>query len=92
MNIRKKELKDLMVSIIVKKPSGTLGGLLRDMAEALPRGQRPNGPVPELAEQDALWTLEVFHDLIIDKIITPGKDLTQPSLPYFRVHSEAPKS
>ena len=43
---------------------------------------------PELGAADKLLAMEIFWDLILDRIITPGVDGLNP-LPFFRVHSEA---
>ena len=43
---------------------------------------------PELKAEDELLALEVFWDLVLDRIITPGLNRANP-LPFFRVHSEA---
>jgi len=52
------------------------------------RAGRPEGADdPKLNHEDSILALEVFWDLILDRIITPGMDAINP-LPFFRVHSE----
>ena len=43
---------------------------------------------PELEHEDKLLAQEVFWDLMIEKIITPGLNFPNSELPYFRLHSE----
>jgi hypothetical protein len=41
------------------------------------------------SEYDWQMFNELFWDLILDRIITPGIDAIHPALPNFRLHSEA---
>ena len=41
----------------------------------------------ELSSEDKLLAREIFWDLLIERVITPGLDDINP-LPFFRVHSE----
>ena len=51
--------------------------------------QVPEGIAENLNSNDWKIYSEVFNDLIIDKVITPGYDNANPELPWFRLHSEA---
>ncbi len=59
--------------------------------------KRKHGDKPDKQQQDAEgsseydWQMfnELFWDLILDRIITPGIDAIHPALPNFRLHSEA---
>ena len=71
--------------------------LLTGLAEVLVRrGETPAATSrsftsrfdPELRGDDELLAMEIFWDLIIDRVITPGMDKVNP-LPHFRIHSEA---
>ena len=67
-----------------------VGHLFAGVAQvAARRAGRPEGlDDPRLDSEDATLAHEVFWDLILDRIITPGADDINP-LPFFRVHSEA---
>jgi len=78
-----------------KYPPTEQGNLLAGIAEVLERrAGKEVDPFSgyssryELGQDDQLLALEIFWDLILDRIITPGLDLINP-LPRFRVHSEA---
>ena len=71
--------------------------LLAGLAEVLVRRGEPDADKsrsfttnfdPELNGEDELLAMEIFWDLIIDRVITPGMDKVNP-LPHFRIHSEA---
>ena len=47
--------------------------------------------IDELNHDDKLIALEVFWDLILDRVITPGYNYPNSKLPHFRLHSEAGK-
>ena len=101
MKTRKQELREIMIDIIsgkekVRYTPNQQAHLLIGVAEVLiRRGEPPNtsrsfhsGNDPELHADDELLAMEIFWDLIIDRIITPGMDKVNP-LPHFRIHSEA---
>lgn len=105
MKNRKLELKNIMLDIIYRREATTYcpdqeGNLLHGVAEVLKRragksNESENLTIypqsPELDEDDKLLCQEVFWDLIIDRVITPGSDGANLELPFFRRHSEAPK-
>ena len=59
--------------------------------------KRKHADKPDKHLQDAEGSLEydwqmfneLFWDLILDRVITPGIDAIHPKLPDFRIHSEA---
>jgi hypothetical protein len=102
MNKRKAEIRSVMLDVIAGREStkydaNQLAHLLLGVAEVLQR--RSGKPEdmhnvfprdPELEYEDKLLAQEVFWDLIVERIITPGFDFPNSELPFFRVHSEAP--
>jgi len=46
---------------------------------------------PDLKDEDLLLAQEVVWDLVIEKVITPGRG-GQAHLPWFRLHSESDRS
>lgn len=44
---------------------------------------------PRLDRSDEMIVREIFWDLVVDKIITPGLDPSNAQFPWFRLHSEA---
>lgn len=93
MNTPKQELRRIMIDIIVGKepvqyPPDKMLVLFRGVAEVLARRAGRPTHDPRLSAADDAVATEVFSDLILDRIITPGRDSMNP-LPCFRVHSEA---
>ena len=90
----KSEIRSIMLDIIAGRESVTYEANQREhlfsgVAQVADRrsGQPEGIDAPKLNHDDAILALEVFWDLILDRIITPGADDTNP-LPFFRVHSE----
>ena len=99
MNARKDELKNIMLGIIKDCESGSptinnRDNLLLEVASILSRCERGQvGSVsmfsrPTLDPEDELLALEAFWDLVLERIITPGCDISNKDLPSFRRHSE----
>jgi hypothetical protein len=102
MTKRKDEMRRVILDIVTGREKTNyevyeLGGLRSAVAEVLyrrtskPREDHPAYPRdPQLDEdEDKLLVQEIFWDLILEKIITPGWDVPNWKLPYFRLHSEA---
>jgi len=90
----KSEIRSIMLDIIAGRECVTYkanqrGHLFSGVAQVADRrAKRPAGKDdPKLNYDDSILALEVFWDLILDRIITPGADDINP-LPFFRVHSE----
>ena len=93
MNTIKKELRADILALIedskaASRKINSLQELLRALAAKRSRGNRSANPIPELSREEALAAIEVFHDLLLERVITPGKDADHPLLPSFRIHSE----
>ena len=102
MKTRKEELRAIMIDIISSKETVQYTpdqqvNLFIGVAEVLARrGDTPKDlrrsfvtrSHPILGESDELLAMELFWDLIIERVITPGLNKSNP-LPFFRVHSEA---
>lgn len=100
---RKEELRAIMIDIIAGREKvqycpNDQEGLLIGLGEVLTRRGHDPTDVPrsfltptgrELGVSDRLLAMEIFWDLILDRIITPGLNGDNPLLPNFRVHSEA---
>jgi hypothetical protein len=91
----KSEIREIMLDIIarhepVKYEPDQCEHLFIGVAQVAERraGKTEGLDDPRLNHDDAILALEVFWDLILDRIITPGTDDINP-LPFFRVHSEA---
>jgi hypothetical protein len=101
MNKRKTEIREVILDIIsgrakTKYPPTQVGNLLTGVAEVLNRragkAEDSQNVFPhnsELEYDDKLLAQEIFWDLIVERIITPGWDFPNSELPFFRVHSEA---
>ncbi len=101
MNERKTEIRAVMLDIIagreqVQYEPTQLAHLLSGVAEVFERraGKPKNmhsafQPSDELEYDDKLLAQEIFWDLIVERIITPGFDFPNSELPFFRPHSAA---
>jgi hypothetical protein len=100
MNTRKAELRGVMLDIIAgREPTKyevyEMGALIGAVAEVLHRRTGKSADEhdryprsPQLEDEDRLLAQEIFWDLILERIITPGWGLPNSELPYFRLHSE----
>lgn len=91
----KTEIRNIMLDIIagrepIRYEPNQRGYLFSGIVQVADRraGRPESMDDPRLAPDDAVLALEVFWDLILDRIITPGLNDINP-LPFFRVHSEA---
>jgi hypothetical protein len=92
MKTTKSEIKTITMGVLFS-PNPPRQKVSLDMAIAsalaakngLPRYE-PDG---HLFGENWLMFNEVFWELIVDKIITPGLDSCNPDLPWFRLHSQA---
>ena len=91
----KAEIRSIMLDIItgrepIRYEANQRGYLFSGVVQVADRraGKPESDDDPRLTEEDAVLALEVFWDLILDRIITPGLDIGNP-LPFFRIHSEA---
>jgi hypothetical protein len=92
MKTTKSEIKTIALGILFS-PNPPRQKVNLDMAIAsalaakngLPRYE-PDG---HLFGENWLLFNEVFWELIVEKIITPGMDPCNPDLPWFRLHSQA---
>jgi hypothetical protein len=101
MKKRKAELRRVVLDIIAGRESTKyevleLGNLKAGVAEVLHRrtGKSAEDHAlyprdPQLEDEDKLLIQEIFWDLILERIVTPGWDVPNGDLPYFRIHSEA---
>ena len=101
MNPRKTEIRSIMLDIIAgreatKYEANQQAHLFIGIAEVLDRrADKPRdihnvfSRDPELECEDKLLAQETFSDLIIERVITIGLDISNLELPFFRVHSEA---
>ncbi|MBS0657227.1 MAG: hypothetical protein JSR82_03145 [Verrucomicrobia bacterium] len=101
MNHQKTALRAIILEILAGREQTSLEPyclqhLFTGVAEVLER-REPSPPNPTsieppratLSDADTLLAQEIFWDLIIERVITPGHDHANQSLPFFRVHSEA---
>jgi len=101
MDHQKSELRAIILEILAGREKTDLEpyclqNLFAGIAEVLER-REPHLPDPRsielprvsLSDADTLLAQEIFWDLLIERIITPGYNLANQSLPYFRLHSEA---
>lgn len=101
MSARKIELRKIVLDIVFKRESVTYGpsqlnNLNLGVAEVLNRGARAGGsyasvfqPESRLDAGDAMLVMEIFWDLVVEKILTIGLNSDNPNFPWFRLHSEA---
>ena len=84
----KSELRAVALNILLNNPQPPNQFVKLELAVAA--SVNPSRPHPAGFSGDE-WLLfrEVFSDLILDKIITVGRDSANSELPYFRIHSEA---
>jgi hypothetical protein len=100
MNARKAEIRSIVLDILSGKERVTHEPtaerrLWEGVAEVMVRSGKPSDPrnvYPEnekLNTEDALLFSEVFQDFLSEKIITPGLDLANPTLPHFKIRPGA---
>lgn len=96
MNARKAELRKIVLDLVFKRTQVTyapnqLVHLSLGVAEVLNRGMSTGGWGSEqkLNGEDELLVMEIFWDLVMDKVLTIGINSSNRELPHFRLHSEA---
>jgi hypothetical protein len=101
MTKRKKEFRKIVLDIIAGREASKYEVYQKDaffgaVAEVLQRqtGKTPDDHDryprdPRLEHDDKLLVQEIFWDLILERVITPGLDFPNSELPYFRLHSES---
>lgn len=92
MKATKSEIKTIALDILFSpNPPHQKVGLDMAIAAALAveNGLPRYEPDGHLFGENWLMFNEVFWELIVDKIITPGLDPCNPDLPWFRLHSQA---
>lgn len=101
MNTRKADIRRILLDIISGRESTQYGAsqvsnLVSGVAEVL--GRRANKPRDyagmfshraQLDHDDELLVHETIWDLLFERVLTPGMDAANISLPWLRVHSEA---
>ena len=94
MKTTKAEIRKIALDLLFKadEPPTQKDQLDDEILEELKR-RRADKPDKKDAEGSSEydWQMfnELFWDLILDRIITPGIDAIHPALPNFRLHSEA---
>jgi hypothetical protein len=99
MKTTKAEIRKIALDLLFKadEPPTQKDQLEDEILDELKRqhGDQPDKPDKEepsaegASEYDWQMFNELFWDLILDRIITPGIDAVHPALPNFRLHSEA---
>jgi len=93
MNTPKPKIRKIMLAILAKSepveyPPNQLSSLFRGIAEVLARQADKRTHDPRLSKEDDATATEVFWDLVLERIVTPGMN-EKNLFPFFRVHSEA---
>jgi hypothetical protein len=92
MKTTKAEIRAIALSILVSpNPPCQKVNLNMAIASALAAkcGLQRYEPDGKLFGENWIMFNEVFWELIVDKIITPGMDSVRADLPWFRLHSQA---
>lgn len=82
-----------MLAVLSKKeaveyPPNQLTDLFRGMAEVMTRSEGKQTHEPRLSKEDDATATEIFWDLVLERIVTPGLNEAN-KFPFFRIHSEA---
>src|ERR1700733_4738445 len=83
--LTKTELRSIALNILLNNSNPPNQFANFELQVAGSAGRNP----PGFHGEEWLLFREVFSDLILDKIITIGKDQANCDLPWFRLHSEA---
>ena len=96
MNARKAELRKIVLDLVFGRKQVTYAPnhythLSLGVAEVLyvQKAVGGWGSEQKLDGEDELLVLEIFWDLIVEKVLTVGIDSSNRDFPYFRLHSEA---
>jgi hypothetical protein len=90
MNTTKSEIRAIALEILFSpNPPHQMSNLERAIVDALVTKGGYRQQMDEFSGENWLIFSEVFWDLITDKIITPGWDISNAELPWFRLHSQA---
>ena len=90
MNITKHDITAQAVSILLS-PNPPNQRMELELAIAKAFSEKQKLPFNDNGFHGQIWNMfnEVFWDLIMASVITPGIDETRYELPYFRLHSQA---
>src|SRR5438874_1412052 len=101
MSPRKQELRKIILDIVfgrerVGYEPSQFAYLASGVAEVISRRvPKPSTSTaiflhePRLDHNDELLVQEIFWDLVIEKVLTIGSDVSNTQFPWFRLHSEA---
>jgi hypothetical protein len=101
MGPRKAELRKIVLDILFRRETvgyepSQFANLVIGVAEVLERhagskatSQKLFPHSPQLESTDRLLVQEIFWDLVVERIITIGLNVSNPDFPWFRLHSEA---
>jgi hypothetical protein len=91
MTTTKSDIRAIALDILLDTTNPPKQKVNLDLAIASELARKAGRPKQGDALSGNEWLMfdEVFWDLIMDRIITPGMDMANSGLPWFRLHSEA---
>jgi hypothetical protein len=76
-------------SLAIQKPNGGRCGSSESAAGERAERSSVFGREATLEPADESLVQEIFWDLVVEKVLTIGKNPANPNFPWFRLHSEA---